>query len=379
MTVLFTAYILYSILILVIGEKSLNTIPQQSSNFSCKSRDTGFYADIESNCQIYYTCDDHGNKFSYNCPQDTVFNQETLVCDHTYRVDCQKSAKFILQDVKTQQIQEKDIESDNTQNANKFSRSFRITPQPSIYFLAPKDNNNNNTKSSVLKDQSNSGSNQDFFKSSRNSQFNRGNLFSSVIKSSSQPTLTSSTTTTTTRPQLRRDDTKNFTSKVEKQKIFSSQRSNKINDTEFQQPSRTTTKSSVVIDPYSGTLRSIQNNNKISNSSTKNQNNKKEQFIVTTVPTTTAGTDFPIPSFEESLFSGLTNFNDDDPYYPRYTTSTEGYTLETIEQTPFSFTTQRIRTTNFKLNLVDLLPDLNSVEDLVDRRKHLFIPKTKNI
>ncbi|XP_074100327.1 uncharacterized protein LOC141528271 [Cotesia typhae] len=376
MTVLFAAYIFYSIFIFVIGEKSLNSIPQQSSNFSCKSRETGFYADIESNCRIYYTCDDHGNKFSYNCPQDTVFNQETLVCDHTYRVDCQKSAKFILQDIKTQKIQEKDVEFDNTQNANKFSRSFRITPQPSIYFLAP--NNNNNNKSSVQKDQSNSGSNQDFFKSSRNSQFNRGNLFSSVIKSSSQPTLTSSTTTTTTRPHLRRDETKNISSKIEKQNIFiSSQRSTKINDIELQQP-RTTTKSLITIDPYSGTLRSIQNNNKISNSSTKNQN-KKEQFIVTTVPTTTtAGTDFPIPNFEESLFSGLNNLND-DPYYPRYTTSTEGYTLETIEQTPFSFTTQRIRTTNFKLNLVDLLPDLNSVEDLVDRRKHLFIPKTKNI
>lgn len=67
--------------------------PPVNTNFSCRGRDTGFYADVETNCRVYHTCDDHGNKFTYYCPAETAFRQEALVCDHAHLVDCTRGRR----------------------------------------------------------------------------------------------------------------------------------------------------------------------------------------------------------------------------------------------------------------------------------------------
>ncbi|OQV22903.1 hypothetical protein BV898_03332 [Hypsibius exemplaris] len=61
-------------------------------NIDCASfKQPGFYADVEvGRCQIFDRCDINGNLYSYLCPNMTLFNQITLVCDWWYNVDCSK-------------------------------------------------------------------------------------------------------------------------------------------------------------------------------------------------------------------------------------------------------------------------------------------------
>nr|WBW70070.1 venom protein [Lampona murina] len=64
------------------------TVP--STSFSCQGRAYGYYADPEVDCQVFHICPGaYGStKFSFLCPNQTVFNQAYLVCDHPYNVDC---------------------------------------------------------------------------------------------------------------------------------------------------------------------------------------------------------------------------------------------------------------------------------------------------
>ncbi|XP_054712834.1 U-scoloptoxin(01)-Cw1a-like [Uloborus diversus] len=64
------------------------TVPPTS--FSCSGRTYGYYADPEVNCQVFHICPGaYGRgQFSFLCPNQTVFNQAYLVCDHPYNVDC---------------------------------------------------------------------------------------------------------------------------------------------------------------------------------------------------------------------------------------------------------------------------------------------------
>ncbi|XP_017780882.1 PREDICTED: uncharacterized protein LOC108565779 isoform X2 [Nicrophorus vespilloides] len=63
----------------------------QKRQFSCEGRAAGYYADVESGCQIYHMCDGLGRQFSYTCPNTTLFQQRMLICDHWYMVNCSKS------------------------------------------------------------------------------------------------------------------------------------------------------------------------------------------------------------------------------------------------------------------------------------------------
>lgn len=66
-----------------------NGIPKTS--FTCRQRETGYYADVETDCQVYHMCDEQGRQFSYTCPNATLFQQRMLICDHWYMVDCSSS------------------------------------------------------------------------------------------------------------------------------------------------------------------------------------------------------------------------------------------------------------------------------------------------
>ena len=58
--------------------------------FSCANYKPGFYADVDTYCQVYHRCDISGKLTSYLCPPKTLFNQITLVCDWFYNVNCPK-------------------------------------------------------------------------------------------------------------------------------------------------------------------------------------------------------------------------------------------------------------------------------------------------
>ncbi|GBM67636.1 hypothetical protein AVEN_81139-1 [Araneus ventricosus] len=63
------------------------------THFSCENRAPGFYADTQHRCQVYYQCSDKGRIQSFLCPNGTIFNQETFVCEWWHNVDCSKSEK----------------------------------------------------------------------------------------------------------------------------------------------------------------------------------------------------------------------------------------------------------------------------------------------
>lgn len=72
-----------------IGSRLNGIIPKTS--FSCRSKESGYYADTETDCQVYHLCDEQGRQFTYECPNATLFQQRMLICDHWYMVDCSSS------------------------------------------------------------------------------------------------------------------------------------------------------------------------------------------------------------------------------------------------------------------------------------------------
>ncbi|XP_018570675.1 uncharacterized protein LOC108910540 [Anoplophora glabripennis] len=74
-----------------------------SDSFHCEGRDYGYYADVENDCQLFHVClpvtypDGHNQTFrwSFICPDDTVFNQEMFTCTRADEaIDCAESPKF---------------------------------------------------------------------------------------------------------------------------------------------------------------------------------------------------------------------------------------------------------------------------------------------
>ncbi|XP_046440827.1 uncharacterized protein LOC124191573 isoform X2 [Daphnia pulex] len=64
------------------------------TSFSCNGRkDGGYYADVESACQVYHVCA-LDKTFSFLCPNGTIFDQRVFVCRWWHNVDCASSAKY---------------------------------------------------------------------------------------------------------------------------------------------------------------------------------------------------------------------------------------------------------------------------------------------
>ena len=67
------------------------------SGFSCDGQvDGGYYADPEAQCQVFHICTADGAgglaKYSFLCPNGTIFNQNYFICDWWFNVDCAESA-----------------------------------------------------------------------------------------------------------------------------------------------------------------------------------------------------------------------------------------------------------------------------------------------
>merc|ERR1711992_118778 len=54
--------------------------------------DGGYYADGEAECQVFHICTADGagglSKYSFLCPNGTVFNQNYFICDWWFNFDC---------------------------------------------------------------------------------------------------------------------------------------------------------------------------------------------------------------------------------------------------------------------------------------------------
>ncbi|XP_046751433.1 mucin-5AC isoform X2 [Diprion similis] len=81
----------------------LTTIP--ATKFSCRGLKGGYYADPETNCQVFHICD-NGRKISFLCPNGTIFQQSQLICDWWFKVDCSKSPELYEQSA--EQLAEED-------------------------------------------------------------------------------------------------------------------------------------------------------------------------------------------------------------------------------------------------------------------------------
>ncbi|KAF7265381.1 U-scoloptoxin(01)-Cw1a-like [Rhynchophorus ferrugineus] len=74
-----------------------------TDSFSCEGREYGYYADVENDCQLFHVClpmryqDGRSQIFrwSFICPEETVFNQEIFTCTRSDEsIDCAESPRF---------------------------------------------------------------------------------------------------------------------------------------------------------------------------------------------------------------------------------------------------------------------------------------------
>merc|ERR1712127_723541 len=66
------------------------------SGFTCDGQvDGGYYADPEAECQAFHICSADGAgglaKYSFLCPNGTVFNQNYFICDWWFNFDCSEA------------------------------------------------------------------------------------------------------------------------------------------------------------------------------------------------------------------------------------------------------------------------------------------------
>merc|ERR1711936_936371 len=73
------------------GHQDVLTRSYNPESFSCEGQDYGYFADVESGCEIFHIClpmqDNDGvvtstAKYSFFCGNGTVFDQQALVCNH---------------------------------------------------------------------------------------------------------------------------------------------------------------------------------------------------------------------------------------------------------------------------------------------------------
>ena len=65
------------------------------TSFGCDGYIEGYYADPEAECQAFHICANFGDanlvKYSFLCPNGTLFNQQYFICDWWFNVDCSQA------------------------------------------------------------------------------------------------------------------------------------------------------------------------------------------------------------------------------------------------------------------------------------------------
>ncbi|XP_043255805.1 mucin-3A, partial [Colletes gigas] len=108
---------------------ALTTIP--ATSFSCRGLKGGYYADLETNCQVFHICD-NGRKISFLCPNGTIFQQSQLICDWWFKVDCSKSAELYEQSSE-QLIEEERKRAESRKSKFEYQQSIENGGQQDYY------------------------------------------------------------------------------------------------------------------------------------------------------------------------------------------------------------------------------------------------------
>ena len=70
------------------------------TSFACDGYIEGYYADPEAECQAFHICANFGDanlvKYSFLCPNGTLFNQQYFICDWWFNVDCSQVTTLLL-------------------------------------------------------------------------------------------------------------------------------------------------------------------------------------------------------------------------------------------------------------------------------------------
>merc|ERR1712106_68524 len=68
------------------------------TSFLCDGFIQGYYADPETECQSFHICANFGSddltKYSFLCPNGTLFNQQYFICDWWFNVDWSQAEDF---------------------------------------------------------------------------------------------------------------------------------------------------------------------------------------------------------------------------------------------------------------------------------------------
>lgn len=315
------------------------------SNFTCAGRQTGYYADVPSNCRIYHNCDDQGNKFSYYCPEMTAFRQEALVCDHAHLVDCEAGIKFAQTTSEAPRI----VQSTTKQFLNGTNSKLSGNPLSGFRFGSSVAATNNSSQVSAFN-----------FKESSNFR----KEFSASGKSSGDQPSTNSRGDTAWFKHLGNGGTELGTHP-------------EVNRNAKERPGPTTSTAK----PYFN----FQNSNypRLYKGETNSGQipvpaSPKTTTTTTTTTTRTTIQEIPYRDFTASLKPLVPNELEYDPYYPRESWTTETYhkTSKTDKLPP------AVVAPNFEPSIVgvyfkipDVWPDFNTLDDIVDRRKLFYIPR----
>jgi len=113
--------------------------------FTCEDKVTGgYYADVEADCQLFHVCvqvsEYEFQDFHFLCPNDTVFDQQHLVCTNWFEVDCHaqlagphgnyviqyEGGSFFTNDfgIKRGSFEDEDINEGTTQNSEQSFLGF---------------------------------------------------------------------------------------------------------------------------------------------------------------------------------------------------------------------------------------------------------------
>lgn len=347
----------------------------------------GFYADVEANCRVYHTCDDHGNKFSYRCPEETAFRQDALICDHAHLVDCQATVyppdRFPNErnNAAPPLRPAGSIDSPDDHRLS-FSRSFQVVQRPDksvsdklqsgFVFSASvflRDHNRAGPRTADTPRRCNVDSKDRFATASTvRTLTERFNSWDVRNDKSSRASPSRSLSLSETR-DFARDPSVTANLRRSFEPSPSTLARTIAPDNVSERPATPREKPAFFTHdhnyrPYSETLRSIQANS-----------------VRATADKST--TEIPVHALTLSLKPLIPNELEYDPYYPKQPTSTEAYYTPSNRngfnanaRVPISSqTTPPSAVSHLHFEIPPVLPDLNSLEDLVDRRKLFYIPR----
>ncbi|XP_076245417.1 uncharacterized protein LOC143185963 isoform X2 [Calliopsis andreniformis] len=354
---------------------------------------------------MYHTCDEYGNKFTYHCPEETAFRQDALICDHAHLVNCEgfstkdnkkyndsSHIREPVDNIQSQflhqrlQLAQPIKTSNNVQHGLAFSsrhflKTFNETEasknkitkflQPPLYEFnstTPASVNyfaNIKTSYTPFINQNQSGIRKNGTSFVQNQNSNNKDKFNEREETNQKDSLDQKTNDAFNHFWKYSSDT--FSDSLQNQQENTKKNQTTKNSRDNPKLSFTNHRNY----PYLETLKSIQKNTKAPSTSTTAASTISNTFLTTT--------EIPVYALTLSLKPLLPIELEYDPYYPKVSTSTESYYTPTHNSKAQSYTRDFTQTSrsNTHLKLPSILPDLNSLDDIVDRRKLFYIPRIK--